>query len=342
MDEGEPAELFSYRGPVAELTDPTNQPDSNEVLNLKQVAATLGVHYMTAYRYVRTGQLPAERGLYGWEIRVDDLAAFTSGESDETSASTTTNLPVDWVKQLCEPLCEGDEVEAWRVIERALASSYTPQECLADLIPQALSAVPTHEDAVEPFLAFAVTRRIVARLGARFRRPGRSRGIVIVGSPEGEAHEVPVTILADLIRLEGFTCIELGANIPAPVFVAALRQVVDHDPTKLLGVAVSVSWAGHAAAVTDTVNTIREASSDLPILIGGQGVLNPEIAAILGANLWAADLHDIAARLNELTQLQPAGGYTIDSSSVAEPLSTRTLPTGQESAAIRLSQIKPS
>ena len=34
-------------------------------LNIKQVAAELGVHYMTAYRYVRTGSSRCSQGRNG-------------------------------------------------------------------------------------------------------------------------------------------------------------------------------------------------------------------------------------------------------------------------------------
>ncbi|HLU43332.1 MAG TPA: helix-turn-helix domain-containing protein, partial [Microthrixaceae bacterium] len=48
----------------------------DETLNLKQVAQRLGVHYMTAYRYVRTGRLPARREGNVWLVEGADLAAF--------------------------------------------------------------------------------------------------------------------------------------------------------------------------------------------------------------------------------------------------------------------------
>src|SRR5271155_5743528 len=47
-------------------------------LNLKQVAATLGVHYMTAFRYVRTGRLHAQLVGTGWIIDRADLERFVS------------------------------------------------------------------------------------------------------------------------------------------------------------------------------------------------------------------------------------------------------------------------
>jgi len=45
-------------------------------LNIKQVAAELGVHYMTAYRYVRTGRLAARKVGTGWVVRAADLERF--------------------------------------------------------------------------------------------------------------------------------------------------------------------------------------------------------------------------------------------------------------------------
>ena len=42
-------------------------------ISLREVAELLGVHYMTAYRYVRTGMLPAEKDGAEWRVRLTDL-----------------------------------------------------------------------------------------------------------------------------------------------------------------------------------------------------------------------------------------------------------------------------
>ena len=53
---------------------------ADESLNLKQVAAELGVHYMTAYRYVRQGRLPAWRDGTNWRVDPAALASFVAVE----------------------------------------------------------------------------------------------------------------------------------------------------------------------------------------------------------------------------------------------------------------------
>ena len=47
----------------------SREPD----LTLQEAADLLGVHYMTAYRYVRTGRLPGTRVGAHWHVRRADL-----------------------------------------------------------------------------------------------------------------------------------------------------------------------------------------------------------------------------------------------------------------------------
>ena len=60
-------------GDVAGAGAVATPPDAG-LLNLKQVARALDVHYMTAYRYVRQGRLPAVRSGNVWLVDPDDVA----------------------------------------------------------------------------------------------------------------------------------------------------------------------------------------------------------------------------------------------------------------------------
>lgn len=273
------------------------RPDSED-LNLKQVAAHLGVHYMTAYRYVRTGRMHATKAGTAWIVSPDALAEFEAGEvAIDLSGSP---VPVDWTARLAAALVDGDEPTAWRVIEQALASGRSPVDCYLDLIAGALAeiggdlpdpsrhpagATPAAAKAVAAgYVATAVASRLVARLGARFRRPGRSRGTVVFGAPSGELHSLPIAIVADLVRLEGFTCLELGADVPPQAFVGAAMNA-----DRLVAVGIGVSTAANLDAVRATVEAVNLALPGVAVLLGGQGVLNPEVAQLAGATHWAAD-----------------------------------------------------
>jgi len=267
-------------------------------LNLKQVAARLGVHYMTAYRYVRTGRLPATKVGAGWVVSGADLDAFAVlGPEVELPGGT------DWRGRMRDRLLDGDETGAWRVIEQALVSGRSATDCYLDLVGGALADIDAGAadpgsgiDAAAPFLATATASRLVARLGGRFRRPGRSRGTVVFGAPEGERHDLPIAIVADLVRMEGFACLELGADVAPGAFAAAVDRA-----ERLVAVGIGVTRVENLDAVESTIVAVRAVDPSVAVVVGGQGVRNAEVAALIGATGWAPDGPGAVALIEELS-----------------------------------------
>ncbi|MGH9009549.1 MAG: helix-turn-helix domain-containing protein [Acidimicrobiia bacterium] len=327
--------------------------DVVETLNLKEVAQRLGVHYMTAYRYVRLGRLPAEREGTGWRVREDDLAAFvSSGGGDPADrpraggmvAGDGGSSAVDWTGRLVERLLAGDEPGAWSVVEGALVAGFTPQACYLELVVGALGRisqgagadVPTWHsfagierkrnadseaasgsagfDVASSYVATATAVRVVARLGARFRKPGRTRGTVVLGSPRGEQHSLPITIVADLVRLAGFGVLELGPDVPAEAFVAAATRV-----ERLVAVGIGVTRVDALTEAADVVAAVRRVLPDVPVLVGGQAVRNPEMAALTGATGWAEDGAGLVAALEDLIKTRRPRPQPAQDTEPAEP-----------------------
>jgi excisionase family DNA binding protein len=258
-------------------------------LNLKQVAAELGVHYMTAYRYIRTGRLAARKVGTGWVVTPEHLREFVDRQAVTVELLSSDENGADWRERLRRTLVTGDETAAWRVIEQALAAGQSPISCYLDLIVGAINEISDRGHAPErplasEYLATATASRLVARLGARFRRPGRTRGTVIFGAPLGEHHTLPISVVADLVRLEGFNCLELGANVPAEAFAGAALD--DH---RLVAVGIGVTTGTDLDAVCRIVESVRAVDSRIPIVIGGQAAQRDGMLAHIGADASAAD-----------------------------------------------------
>jgi MerR family transcriptional regulator, light-induced transcriptional regulator len=258
-------------------------------VNLKRAAAELGVHYMTAYRYVRTGRLRARRDGTSWVVDVDDLRDFAAKNDVRGVTGREPRPGADWRERLRRPLAVGDEVAAWRVLELALAAGHSPADCYLKLLVGAIdditgrSALPSGP-LVQEYLATATATRLVARLGARFRRPGRSRGTVVFGAPLGEHHTLPISVVADLVRLEGFNCLELGADVPPEAFAGAASEAY-----RLIAVGVGVTRATNLDAVRRTVQAVHTVDPAIPVVLGGQAAADPATAKLSGADAWAAD-----------------------------------------------------
>jgi methanogenic corrinoid protein MtbC1 len=239
--------------------------DPDRELNLKQVAAALEVHYMTVYRYIRTGRLVARRSAAGWGVKRADLAAFAAHRAGSREGSVGTGSEVDWRDRLRRTLVVGDEPAAWRVLELALAAGFTPLRCYLDLLVGAVddirAARPPWGPVAEECLATVTATRLVARLGARFRRPGRRRGTVVVGAPQGEHHALPNFVVADLVRLAGFDCLELGADVPPEAFASAAARA-----HRLVAVKIETTTAQGYDAACHTIKAIQDWDPGIPIL----------------------------------------------------------------------------
>jgi excisionase family DNA binding protein len=261
--------------------------DRSAEFNLKQAAAALDVHYMTAYRYVRTGRLAARKVGTGWVVDRRDLESFeTSGPPGRPAGEASG---ADWRDRLKRTLAVGDETGSWRILEQALASGRTPTECYLDLLVGAINEISGRSElpdapVAQEYLATATAARLVARLGARFRRPGRNRGTVVFGAPTGEYHTLPISVVADLVRIEGFNCLELGSNVPAAAFAGAATGA-----HRLIAVGIGVTTATNLDAVGDTVAAVRAVDVGIPLIVGGQAAADPVAMERIGADAWVTD-----------------------------------------------------
>lgn len=253
-------------------------------ITLQQAAERLGVHYMTVYRYVRLGRLPARKSGGTWEVDVADLDTLQRN----SVATGPSRKPANWAKRLEARLIEGDEAGAWGVVEAALGSGMEPAEIYTGVLGPALTSVGTRWydgelSVAAEHLASSVAFRIVGRLGPRFVRKGRSRGRVIMATPQGERHALPSAMLADLFRGAGFEVIDLGVDVP-PDALAETIEITDTPSA----VCISATRAESHRQIRQSIKAVR-AQTDALLLVGGAAVADAQQASALGADGWAAD-----------------------------------------------------
>ncbi len=274
------------------LPDSVEEPVDD--LTLHQVAEDLGVHYMTAYRYVRLGILPAHKDGREWRVRRADLDALRSGGP---GPSIQGGAP--WGDRLFARLVEGDEPGAWWVVEAALAAGHDPGDIVSGVLTPALERIGREWEAgaldvSDEHAASTVAIRLLGRLGSRSWRRGTSRGTVILGGTETELHGLPLSLAAELVRLAGFQVLDLGARLPPEAFAAAARRA-----ERLVAVGVGVTGSGLESEVRRTVDALKAAVA-VPVVVGGSGLADRDAALALGADDWARSGADLVAVLERL------------------------------------------
>lgn len=253
-------------------------------ISLREAAEQLGVHYMTAYRYVRTGALPAEQRHGHWYVHPAALAAFTARRSDtptrpgrppsDAPSSATEALAPRHATALAKRLLGGDQQGAWQLVEKAMGAGARPGQINARLLTPALRQVGDQwadgtASVGDEHRASVVAMRLIDRMGRQFSRRGRKRGTVVLSAAPGDRHGLPTAILSDLLRAEGLEVIDLGPDTPAAE-IAAMAGRQD----RLLGVGICATSPldrQAESALRDAVERVRTATG-APVLLGGAAI----------------------------------------------------------------------
>lgn len=231
---------------------------------------------MTAYRYVRTGRLHAEKQGGQWHVSLADLEAFKEGGPDEP-APRGELIP----QLLIERLLAGDENGATQLLESSMASGATAEEVYLDFLSPSLIEVGQrwHDGDIsiaDEHLATSTAFRVVSRIGSRMGTRGRNRGTIVLAVVSDDHHAMPTALLRDILRSRGFEVIDLGANTPPESILERAQGTND-----LIAIGLCSSKLGNDDIVRVTLSTLNEAL-DVPIVIGGSAFSGSDHITSLG------------------------------------------------------------
>lgn len=202
-----------------------------------------------------------------------------------------------WETELRQAISEGDEVKADEIAAAALEEGATPRDILekgavpgiyeagrlwqegAYFLPDIILATEAYElvmERVEPLLA---------------SEDVSYKGRVIMGSVEGDAHDIGKNIVVALLRSASYEVVDLGVDVPLPEFVAQARAL----EADVLGMGAYMTTTMRGMA--EVVRLLEEADlrDGVKVIVGGAAVTR-EYAADIGADGYA----DNAAEAVEL------------------------------------------
>ena len=187
-------------------------------MQLRDAALALGVHYQTAYGWVREGPLPARKTVRGYEVSESDVRALAERRASGSLPRQEIRVR-DWAAQadvLYDALVVGDETHAWHTFGRL--SPGVPLSDLCDLvIGPALRRIGDEWAAGNVSVAVehrasAICERLIA---AHVRQPqGRPRGIAVTTTPPGERHALPSLMASACLREDHWQVHHLAADLP--------------------------------------------------------------------------------------------------------------------------------
>ncbi|HEX3715348.1 MAG TPA: B12-binding domain-containing protein [Trebonia sp.] len=187
-------------------------------MQLRDAAEALGVHYQTAYGWVRQGTLPARKLPRGYEVSDEDVRDLLARRASGTGPPPEVQVK-DWDAQasrLYAALLAGDELQAARDFGR-LAAGVPLAELCDRVVAPALHRVGAEWAAGELSVAgehraTAICERLIA---ARVHQSqGRPRGVAVTTTPPGERHALPSLMASACLREDHWQVHHLAADLP--------------------------------------------------------------------------------------------------------------------------------
>ena len=109
-----------------------------------------------------------------------------------------------------------------------------------------------------------------------------SLGTVIMGSVQGDMHEIGKNLVGMMLEGAGFEVVDLGMNIPPDKFV----ETAQSNPKAIVGLSALLTIT--MEKMRSTVDALREAGLENKVMIGGAPVTQ-QFADEIGADGYAAD-----------------------------------------------------
>ena len=199
---------------------------------------------------------------------------------------------MDRVEALTEAIAEMDEVMALRLVGE-LVDAGASRSAVLQAANAALQTVGERYERKEYFLSALIVggeifKRVVEMLGPETRgdRPGTIVGKVLLGTVEGDLHDIGKNMAATALSGLGFEVRDIGVDIPSAQFVEEVREY-EPDILGLSGVLIPIA----AIAMRKTVEVVqadRAEAGEMPFVIIG-GRVDQAIADYVRSDSWTTD-----------------------------------------------------
>lgn len=241
---------------------------SPEALDLQAAADELGVHYQTAYRWVRSGRLDAKMIGGQYVVRRDDLAALDEVRRTPTAPPAPSSSRVERsANRVHDALVNGDEKTIGAIVRKLVEEGSSMINVIGAVFVPSLRRIGQswHDGELPVWTEHRASAIVERSLGQFMPNPrGRRRGTALVAAISGDRHSLPTTMAAAALREDNWHVHHLGSDMPADDIVDFCAE---HDITVA---AITVTMPNTADLASATADRLRAAGT--PTIVGRPGL----------------------------------------------------------------------
>ena len=192
-------------------------------------------------------------------------------------------------QELIDAITDLNEEEAVAIADRLLDAGVSPSEILDDC-RAAMDVIGKQFEAGESFipeLIFSgdILAQIARRVKPRMQAAGETQerlGTVIIGTVQGDIHDIAKDIVAFMLDINGFEVVDLGVDVAPERFVEAARE----KGATIVGLSGFLTLAYDP--MKETVAQLRALDPGIHVMIGG-GQMDDQVRDYTGADAYGKD-----------------------------------------------------
>ncbi len=210
-------------------------------------------------------------------------------------------------KRLTEAILEGDVETAENLSKEAIKLGLDPLEVIEKSVVKGVSIVGEKFEKGEAFLpelimAGNAAQACVNILKEEIKKRGKrikSLGRVVIGTVQGDIHDIGKNIVAALLVSNGFEVYDLGVDVPPEAFIKKIKEV----NADVVGLSALVSTT--LLSQEKTIKAIEKAGlrGKVKVIIGGAPVTE-EWAKSIGADAYATDAMEGVRKIKKLLGIE--------------------------------------
>jgi 5-methyltetrahydrofolate--homocysteine methyltransferase len=203
--------------------------------------------------------------------------------------------------ELRQSVIDGDMNSAQELVNKALAEKTPPEQILKEGLISAMEEVGRRFECNEFYVPEMLVSARAMKSGLALLRPHliaanvKSSGKVVIGTVQGDLHDIGKNLVGMMLEGAGFEIIDLGADVSAEKYISAVKE---HHPDL---VACSALLTTTMPRMQDVVHLLVDSGlrERVKVLIGGAPVTD-EFARKIGADGFAPDAASAAMKARQL------------------------------------------
>lgn len=194
----------------------------------------------------------------------------------------------NYVEEIKQLVIDGEDEEIVDAINEALDNDVTVSDIVNNALVEAMNIIGPMMASGELFVPEVLMSAETMQIGLEYLKPRmkegdmKSLGTVVIGTVEGDLHDIGKNLVAMMLESSGFKVIDIGIDQSPQAFLDAARE---HEADI---VALSALLTTTMPAMRETVKLLRDKETDIKTAVGGAPV-SQEFADEIGADGYSED-----------------------------------------------------